>query len=74
MRLGTSEALLAWNVLITRWPVPAASMAARMVSESRISPMTMMSGSCRTAACTASMAVGVSVPTLRCEMMALLLK
>ena len=40
-------ASLVWRVEKTRWPVSAAWMAYRAVSESRISPTMMMSGSCR---------------------------
>src|SRR5512146_2746506 len=39
-----------WSVEKTRWPVSAAERAIRIVSGSRISPTTMMSGAWRKAA------------------------
>ncbi|MBI4860057.1 MAG: hypothetical protein HY815_07305 [Candidatus Riflebacteria bacterium] len=39
---------IVWRVANTRWPVSAAEIATRMVSRSRISPITMMSGLCLT--------------------------
>ncbi len=73
MRLTTSEAVFACRVLMTRWPVAAALMAERMVSGSRISPMTMTSGSWRNAPVTAMLKEATSLPRLRCEMMDFLL-
>ena len=46
----TSQALPAWNVVRVRWPVSAAWRAISAVVRSRISPMAMTSGSCRSRA------------------------
>jgi hypothetical protein len=43
-------ALLVWRVASTKWPVSAAESASEMVSRSRSSPITMTSGSSRSAA------------------------
>ena len=46
-RCSTSKTLLAWTVVNTRWPVSADWMAICAVSESRISPTMILSGSWR---------------------------
>ena len=51
----------------TRWPVSAAATAIRMVSGSRISPTTMMSGACRKAARSAVGKSGASTPISTCS-------
>ncbi len=57
------------NVASTRWPVSAAISAVSMVSKSRISPMTITSGSCRKTCTNASRNERTSVPTSCCTMM-----
>ena len=46
-RVRVDGASLVWSVESTMWPVEAALMAISAVSKSRISPIIMMSGSCR---------------------------
>ena len=71
MRSTVWAALLVCSVEKTRCPVSAAVIAVDMVSRSRISPTMMTSGSWRMQLRSASWKVGVSVPTSRCEMVAL---
>ena len=47
MRSIVWAALFVWSVEKTRWPVSAAVIAVGIVSQSRISPTMMTSGSCR---------------------------
>ena len=54
MRSIVCAALFVWRVEKTRWPVSAAVMAVWIVSQSRISPTMMTSGSCRIALRSAS--------------------
>ena len=65
IRLIVEEALEAWIVPKTRWPVSAACRAALKVSWSRISPTRMMSGSWRTACFRAVCQSMTSMPTSR---------
>ena len=65
MRLMVSVASKVCSVLRTRWPVSAAERAIRALSESRISPMRIMSGSCRRMRFRARAYEAVSVPTSR---------
>ena len=65
MRSIVCAALFVWSVEKTRWPVSAAVMAVCIVSQSRISPTMMTSGSCRIAFRSASWNEIVSVPTSR---------
>ena len=65
MRFTVSVASMVCSVERTRWPVSAAASAACTVSESRISPTRITSGSCRIAARMAVMNESVSTPTSR---------
>ncbi len=65
MRSIVCAALFVWRVEKTRCPVSAAVMAVCIVSQSRISPTMMTSGSCRMALRNASLKEIVSVPTSR---------
>ena len=65
MRLIESVALIVCSVENTRWPVSAAASAVRTVSESRISPTRMTSGSWRRTRFIAAWKSAVSVPTSR---------
>jgi len=69
MRVMVSVAFMVCRVLITKWPVSAALMAVSMVSQSRISPMRMMSGSWRKQARRALLKEGASEPISRWAMM-----
>ncbi len=60
-----SAALEVCNVPSTRCPVSAAASTVEIVSLSLISPMTITSGSCRSAARKPSKKVGVSIPISR---------
>src|SRR5437667_532618 len=59
-----------WSVENTRCPVSAALRAVSSVSMSRISPMRMTSGACRSTWRSAALNDSVSFPTSRCEMFA----
>ena len=72
MRSMVSTALLVWTVANTRWPVSAACIATFIVSTSRISPMRITSGDCRTTYFSASVNESVSSPTSRWLTMAIL--
>ena len=65
-------ALFVCRVERTRWPVSAAVSTVCIVSTSRISPTMITSGSWRNEFFSASRKLGVSVPTSRCEMAAVL--
>ncbi len=66
MRSTVLAASIVCSVESTRWPVSAASMAISIVSTSRISPMRMTFGACRSAARRArAKNVFVSEPTSR---------
>ena len=65
MRLIVLDAPLVCSVPKTTWPVSAASMAAWIVSRSRISPTRMMSGSIRRARRMPSLKSGTSTPISR---------
>ncbi len=65
MRLTVSGAVVVWRVEKTRWPVSAAVKAVNTVSESRISPTKMTSGSWRSTTRMALLNVSVSKPTSR---------
>ena len=69
MRLTDSDASTVWMVESTRWPVSAAERAVRTVSSSRISPMRITSGSCRSTRRRARAKEIVSSPTSRWLMM-----
>ena len=64
-------ALLVCSVENTRCPVSAAVMTVDTVSRSRISPTMITSGSWRMVLRSASRNAGVSVPTSRCETVAM---
>ena len=65
MRSSVSAQLLACNVAMHKWPVPASASAASMVSRSRISPTRITSGAARTALRSARAKLLVSSPTSR---------
>ena len=64
-RFTVSVASTVCSVDMTRWPVSAAWIAARTVSVSRISPIRITSGSCRSAARSALRKSWVSLPISR---------
>ena len=72
MRSSVCAALFVCSVESTRWPVSAAVSTVCIVSTSRISPTMITSGSWRIELRSASLNVGVSVPTSRCEIAAVL--
>ena len=72
MRSIVCAALFVCSVEKTRWPVSAAVSTVCIVSTSRISPTMITSGSWRMALRSASRKLGVSVPTSRCEIAAVL--
>ena len=65
IRSSVSGELFACNVAIARWPVPARSIAACIVSRSRISPIRITSGASRIALRSARWYECVSRPTSR---------
>ena len=65
MRSIVPGALCVCSVPKTRWPVSAAVSAVEIVSRSRISPRRITSGSCRSAARSASAKPVASVPISR---------
>src|SRR6478609_9550897 len=69
-RLMVCVASVVCSVEKTRWPVSAALSAVSSVSLSRISPIRMTSGSCRSTDLSAAWNERVSVPTSRWEMFA----
>src|SRR6478735_3957884 len=69
-RLIVWVASVVCSVEKTRWPVSAALSAVSSVSLSRISPIRMTSGSCRSTDLSAARNERVSVATSRCEMFA----
>ena len=58
--------LFAWSVPMQRWPVSANVIACSIVSRSRISPIRMTSGACRSVFFSAISHDSVSTPTSRC--------
>src|SRR5438270_88041 len=69
-RLTVCVASVVCSVENTMCPVSAALSAVSSVSMSRISPIRMRSGSCRSTCRSAELNVSVSLPTSRCEMLA----
>src|SRR3989441_301510 len=69
-RLIVCVASVVWSVENTRCPVSAALRAVSSVSMSRISPIRITSGSCRSTWRSAELNDSVSFPTSRCEMFA----
>ncbi len=67
IRLMDCGASLVCRVVITMWPVSAAARAVSKVVRLRISPTTMISGSCRSAWTSAESKVSASSPTSRCS-------
>ena len=67
MREIVDATSVVWIVERTRWPVSAAASAIRIVSGSRISPTTITSGACRTAARSAAGKSGASTPISTCS-------
>src|SRR5882762_4196022 len=69
-RLIVCVASVVWSVENTRCPVSAAFSAVSSVSMSRISPIRITSGACRSTWRNAALKERVSFPTSRCEMLA----
>src|SRR5882724_4112984 len=69
-RLIVCVASVVWSVEKTRCPVSAAFSAVSSVSMSRISPIRITSGACRSTWRNAALNDSVSFPTSRCEMLA----
>src|SRR2546425_6383819 len=65
MRSTVEAAVVVCSVPNTRWPVSAVSIAIAMVSRSRISPTSTMSGSSRSADRSARLKLSVCTPTCR---------
>src|SRR5881392_342338 len=68
-RLIVWVASVVWSVENTRCPVSAALSAVSSVSISRISPIRITSGACRSTWRSAALNESVSFPTSRCEML-----
>src|SRR5881275_2219073 len=68
-RLIVWVASVVWSVEKTRCPVSAALSAVSSVSISRISPIRITSGACRSTWRSAALNESVSFPTSRCEML-----
>src|SRR5947208_2936241 len=68
IRSTVDDAVVVCSVPNTRFPVSAVSIAIAMVSKSRISPTSTMSGSSRSAARSADLKLSVCTPTWRCVM------
>ena len=65
IRFTVPGAVFVWSVPKTRWPVSGAVIAAAIVSRSRISPIMITSGSCRSTCRSARLKDLVSAPTSR---------
>ena len=70
IRLMVCVASVVCSVEKTKCPVSAAFMAVSSVTRSRISPIRITSGSCRSTCRSAASNERVSLPTSRCEMLA----